>query len=690
MKDPLFDFEQIIANTPGHVYWLDKSNIYYGCNELQAIAFGLSSWKEVIGKKNADFLDQTAANIYDKNNLDVMVSGISKAFVETLVLKDGTVSTFFSYKKPLFDLKQNVIGLIGISIDVTEAEQVRRELVKEKDAAHLALDNIIANLPGHVYWHDRNNVFLGCNDLQAKSAGLNSRMEIVGKTNRDMPWKDQADTFDRVNNEVMETGKEYCVEESGILSDGRKITCLSKKVPMRDKNGEIVGIMGISFDITERKEMEEALRIAKEEAEAANNARMQFLARMQHDICGPVSGIVNAALLIKAEKNNKTVQQKTDSIITTAQALLEFVTDLLRDAMLEKGITGTVPIRSFPFNFLSVLQTVINLHTASLGNKKLDFRAYVDKSIPARLVGDPIRLKNVISELVNNAIKYTERGSIKVYAAHVKNIFQESIIRVEVEDTGPGMPLEQQRQIFDREFRPEREPEKIYQGFGLGLKNTIDTVLEVGGEIYLESALNKGSRFICFFPFTDRTVDPTQDAPKLVETLADLSERDRKPSYILLEQSTIPSVSQKPIERRGPKIHILIVEDHRCAALALAEIVESLGCITHIASTAAEAILLFEIQRYDLVFMDLNLPDSTGYDTARRMRISQATKNPQTAILALTSVADRETKRRCLDVHMNAIFQKPLSSGRLQDILGWFIPDYIPDYITSEYSHLSS
>ncbi len=138
-------------------------------------------------------------------------------------------------------------------------------------------ENIIALLPGHVYWMDKNNIFLACNDLQSKSAGLNSRKEIIGKTNQDMIWKDQAEALNKNNLKVMEIGEPYTTEEYAVMANGSGVY-LSQKVPLYNKEKEIIGILGISFDITDRKKMQAELKSAKEESEMSKRNLISFIA----------------------------------------------------------------------------------------------------------------------------------------------------------------------------------------------------------------------------------------------------------------------------------------------------------------------------------------------------------------------------------------------------------------------------
>jgi PAS domain S-box-containing protein len=165
------------------------------------------------------------------------------------------------------------------------------------------LEKIISLMPGHVYWLDKNNVYLGCNDLQAKSVELNSRHDIVGKRNGDLIWKEFADELDNLNIEVMKTGRPHIEEENIRTVNGVKIV-LSQKVPLYDDNNNVMGILGISFDITERKRMEKELLEAKEKAEIVNQVKTDFIRNMEHDIRTPISGLIGVTNYLKVQQSN--------------------------------------------------------------------------------------------------------------------------------------------------------------------------------------------------------------------------------------------------------------------------------------------------------------------------------------------------------------------------------------------------
>src|SRR3990167_5101195 len=191
-------------------------------------------------------------------------------------------------------------------------------------------------MPGHVYWQDKNNVFLGCNDAQAKSAALKSRKEIVGKTNYDMIWRDQAGELDCINNQVIKEGKAYVVEEHANMALGPAIF-LTEKVPLRNEKQQIIGTLGISFDITERKKQEEELRLAKEKAEVANQAKSNFLAMVSHELRTPLNVMLGLSQILKNQIDLPSQKNLLDTILHSGESLIAIINDILDFSKLEAG-----------------------------------------------------------------------------------------------------------------------------------------------------------------------------------------------------------------------------------------------------------------------------------------------------------------------------------------------------------------
>jgi two-component system aerobic respiration control sensor histidine kinase ArcB len=184
-KSKVLSAEAILNALPGHVYWKNVDGVILGCNQQQAISIGFNSPKEVVGKTDFDFPGQEEfAATWVKNDQEIIRTGVAKV-VEESTLIDGREVIVLSYKAPLKDENSKIIGILGISLDISEHKKIQQKLISARDQAEVALDNIIARLPGHVYWQNKKNIFLGCNDFQAKSAGLKSRYDIVGKSNYD-------------------------------------------------------------------------------------------------------------------------------------------------------------------------------------------------------------------------------------------------------------------------------------------------------------------------------------------------------------------------------------------------------------------------------------------------------------------------------------------------------------------------
>jgi PAS domain S-box-containing protein len=181
-------------------------------------------------------------------------------------------------------------------------------------------ENILAIMPGHIYWQDKNNVFLGCNENQAKNGGFSSTKEMVGKTNYDMPWKEQADQLNKINLDVMKTGKPHIVEEFAEMTYGQGIF-LSQKVPLRNKKNKIIGILGISFDITDRKKAEEELKIAKEKAEQANRAKTEFLSNAVTEMTKSFVGIKKTLKTAYKKMPKKEANESNSKIESVSQIL---------------------------------------------------------------------------------------------------------------------------------------------------------------------------------------------------------------------------------------------------------------------------------------------------------------------------------------------------------------------------------
>jgi two-component system aerobic respiration control sensor histidine kinase ArcB len=363
------------------------------------------------------------------------------------------------------------------------------------------LENIIALMPGHVYWVDKEGAYLGCNDNQAKSAGLNSRKEIIGKSNRDLPWNINRgvlpEALDRINIEVIRTGKAVKIEEPALLRDGTEAVFLSHKVPLWNGEGRIIGMVGISIDMTEAKKSEEELILARNKAETANQTKTEFLENMRHDIRTSVSGMVGLSALLYEESDSPKVKQYTHELKAASQELLQFLNEILESLNVA---SGEIPLLKKKFSLKTILEKVIQLNKPKAIEKHLNLELSLDEKIPAFLMGDPIRIYRIVLELLVNALKFTHKGYVKIVAKIAKEEEGKIVLQIEVEDTGPGIRLEKQSELFIRFKRLSPSYQGIYQGTGLGLSIVKQFIDELEGEIDYSGGYGKGGYFICLIP----------------------------------------------------------------------------------------------------------------------------------------------------------------------------------------------
>ena len=525
------------------------------------------------------------------------------------------------------------------------------------------LESALNVLRGHVYWKNKHGKFVWCNKKLAEILDLKHQNEIEGKTDYDLYEKNLAEKVVQLDSKVLATGKEYQIEEMGLDINGDPAVYLSIKTPLKDELGNIDGLIGISIDITERKKNEEALRIAKEKAELANEAKIEFLENMRHDIRTPLSGIVGCAHLIQTQANNpKKVTEYATDLVDSSNALLEFLNKILESIQVA---TGEIPLLKKKFSLYKILDQVVRLNKPQADVKNLNLHFDYDKNIPPYLLGDPIRIQRITLELVTNALKYTDKGEIKVSTRLIENKKREVIIELCVSDTGMGIPRDKHHEIYTRFTRLTPSYQGIYPGTGLGLSVVKQFIDELGGEIHLDSQPNQGSTFRCFIPLQEAL------SPADYESESEEISLFAKGAHIVTKKATEASELQEMLVTTGSRV--LVVEDNSIAAKVAQGALLELNCQTDIAADGKTALTLVEKNYYDLILMDIGLPDGDGCDVTRRIRLKQWQSNPSVPIIGLTAHTVEEKKKRCLENGMNAIYSKPLTPEKASEILSVFL-----------------
>lgn len=522
---------------------------------------------------------------------------------------------------------------------LTQALEEEREKFKlELQYVHDYYDNIISLMPGHVYWLDRNNVFLGCNDAQAKSALLKSRKDIVGKTNYDMPWKNQADELNKLNTLVMETGIPHTAEEYAVMTNGMGIY-YSQKVPLRNQKNEIIGVLGISLDITERKKMEVALRRAKENAEVANKAKTEFIANMSHDIHTPLSGIVGMSRLLEEKAADPEKKQYARWIHESGEQLLDLLNGVMEivaaDNLRESDIHEEL------FELRKNIKDIAHLVQPTLEMKKIQLNIDIDDTAPNSFITDGTKLHRVLLNLVGNAIKFTDSGEVTIKVETLSRENSYAQIRFSVIDTGIGIPPELQSKIFDRFFRAIPSYKNKHSGYGVGLHVAQKYLSLLGGEINLESEVGKGSTF--YFTLMMKI------------GYDEINSTDTK---IVQEKTT----SKSPL--------VLLVEDNIISLHMIENVVEQAGYEFYSAIDGEHALELLESNDFDLIITDVGISSTTDKNLIQCIRDLESKKHKKhIPIIGLTTNTSGEIEDQHLRSEMNKVLTKPIHLKALQEVV---------------------
>lgn len=521
-------------------------------------------------------------------------------------------------------------------------------------------EEIIANLPGHVYWKDRDGRFMGCNIQQAIDAGYKHPADLIGKTDYEMPWRLQADYLREIDLKVMKTGRVVSSEEVSEVAGGEQHIYLSNKLPIYDENEEISGILGISIDITERKKLNDDLVKAKHLAEAANEAKTEFLENMRHDIRTPLTGIVGFAEIIKQESNNERITEYADNLIAASHTLLDFLNEILEGI---RVLSTEIPILKRKFDLNDMSQKIVDLMKPKALEKGLTLTLHYDKQLPKFLIGDPKRIQRIVMELVSNALNFTDEGIVKIKIEQIERKHKEIIVKIDVSDTGIGIPEDKQDEIYVRFKRLIPSYKGIYKGAGLGLSIIKQFIDDLHGEIYCHSQEGKGTTFTCFLSLQETIIDNAEGAYEL-----DLTSL---PTPHIIKGQLV----SKKVETE--KTQILVVEDQLLAAKVAQSIISNLGCSVDVAPDGQTALRFISEKKYDLVFMDVGLPDTSGYELTKQIRANEWKLDEHIPIVALTAHIDTENKQECIYSGMDAVISKPLMPNTAKDILNAFIPSVV-------------
>lgn len=573
-----------------------------------------------------------------KNNRNIF-NIFQKEFSLKNFFEHAELQGSFSFIIPINS--QNYSCVISFDIENKSFHFVGRKAIDSINNTKSILDyleELVVFMPGNFYWKDKNGRYLGCNNLLIKTLGMNSSSEIIGKTDYDL-WPGQAEELFRNDREVITSGQPIYLHEAVSL-DGRKMFFAVIKAPLKDDNGNIIGIVGNSLDITEQVEMQKALKEAKEKAEKANKAKSDFLAVVSHELRTPLTGILGMVEILQMEEIDEIKKKEyLGNIDTASKHLLTIVNNILDFAKLNENKCNLVFVS---FDLADIFEKTLDILEAKAIEKNITLKVYYPTSLPRYFIGDPKALLQIFINVIGNAIKFTHEGGITITVKELERKENQITFQVEIKDTGIGIPSDKLEAIFERFEQVNSSSVRAYGGTGLGLSVTQKLVKLMGGKILVESQMGKGSTFTIVLPF----------------------ELDSK--HLSLKKSKSEKNESKALMQKNTKI--LLVEDDALVQLVHKHKFEKLGCQVDIASNGAEALQCYKKNLYDIAFVDIGLPDMTGNEVIQHIRKKEGGKKHM-CVIALTAYSDDDNRKRARDAGADVVLSKPIADEELAKTL---------------------
>ena len=419
---------------------------------------------------------------------------------------------------------------------------------------------------------------------------------------------------------------------------------------IRDKKGKIVGFRGVTRDISKRKKAERHLKKAKLEAEHASEAKSRFLANMSHEIRTPLSGVIGMAKLLMETRLNEEQKKQASTLLSSSESLLEIINDILDFSKIE---SGELIIRAYPLEIRSFLQEIKDMFLFRAEEKGLKFQIETENSVPEHIITDELRLKQILINLIGNAVKFTTYGSIKLNV-WIDDAPFVSLVKFSVSDTGIGINEKDLPKVFETFSQADNSHSRQYGGTGLGLAIAKELVFLLKGEIDVSSVENKGSVFTISIPLVEyEDDDNSESAPKKI-----------------LKSNSMEMI-EKWLETNNKKaLKILLAEDNKVNQELALRFLKKIPSTIDIAENGHEAVIRHEENEYDIILMDVQMPGMSGVEAVEIIRDREKKAGiVHVPIVAMTAHAMIEDKKKCMDAGMDDYVSKPVDVDRLYNAI---------------------
>ncbi len=525
--------------------------------------------------------------------------------------------------------------VLTISEDITERRQAAEELQRTQSF----LETVIENVPAGLAVKDaETGQLIMTNPAVEEMYGV-ERGENLGKTVREIiKDEQQAARSLAIDREVLESGEVKVVEAEPITTRNGVRFLRKKKIAMRNADGRLY-LLSISEDVTERKRAEDALKEAVARAEAANVAKSEFLANMSHEIRTPLNGVLGLADALAGMDLTPEQAEIVGLIVSSGKALTEILSDVLD---LAKAEAGQLELQPKPFSLSEVIGSASYLFATAARAKGLDFQVHIESGDLDRLVGDPLRIRQIVSNLISNAVKFTAHGQVVVRAHTTAQADGDVALEVSVTDTGPGFTEEVRARLFSRFEQGDGSITRRYGGTGLGLSIAGALAEMMGGEISCCATPGKGAHFVL--------------------------------RVVLKVARALPKAAAPAPTRASPgaghRLRVLLAEDHEVNQKVVQLMLD--GCADIVLAADGEQALnaFLNDGPFDVVLMDSQMPVMDGLTATREIRQAEVRLGRiRTPIISLTANAMAHQVEACREAGADFHLAKPITTAGLMDVL---------------------
>ncbi len=624
-------FRDVVESSEGYIWEVDdQGNYKFLTPKIKEVLH--YSIDELLGHSPFEFMPEEDSQETQKKFWEYIKQGSRFNNLEhRSIRKDKKIIWQSVNGIPMFDKSGKLTGYRGIGVDITEKKEAEQRLNESEKLYRL----ISENSRDMICLHDPQGRYLYVSKAAKDLLGFTPE-EMVGKNPYDFFHPDDAERIkNESHNRAVKGQLENTIQYRMQTKSGNYTWFETSTKPIFDKKGNITNLQTSSRDITYRKKIEMILRKEKERAEMATQAKAQFLSTMSHEIRTPLNAVIGVTHLLHQNNKSPEFTKMLDTLKFSSENLLVLVNDILDFNKIE---SGQIIFEESEFKLSDLIKSIESSLKYKATEKNLNVYIEYDSSIPQVLIGDPVRISQILNNLTSNAVKFTHEGKITITVKKTKESNDKVQLYFEVTDTGIGIAKDKQQVVFDRFTQASDDTTRKFGGTGLGLAITKQLLSLMGSGINLESEPGKGTRL--YFKLKLQKSKKTE-LPENKALTTDLSEVDMS------------------------GIKILVVEDNEVNQFVVSQFLESWNADVDYAINGKEALRKVAGDEYDLVLMDMQMPVMDGYTATRKIRELPDEHYKKLPIIALTASAMLEIRRKIMQSGVNDYISKPFNPKEL-------------------------